>query len=318
MSLESFTNYDIALMHIHDELSKDELLFSAAINELEQLKSERPLDMTRLPQLIQQALQTIIDRSGSRNSTLYNLVYKLILDSSSHLWRNEDPRIYTIRILLHEVDFLKFQLYQNIKGYYNSNMVNYYLEAPNKETHPIKYMAYMLGTYDTEVSSSYASVHLILNFLVFLTETIQCYDYPDDTNPTSRNETSNQTISDLEKFCNVYTTFQTLYKTVISPFLLDMRKYNSLFIDIETRTSDVPEVTNKYKQRHKTEHLHRIKQFLIDIATFFRQIQSKEIHTRNKLLIQNIAFAIESMCGLYNPIESLFEQATPIMLEYYR
>ena len=30
---------------------------------------------------------------------------------------------------------------------------------------------------------------------------------------------------------------------------------------------------------------------------------------------QNIAFAIESMCGLYDPLESLFEKATPIIID---
>jgi len=185
----------------------------------------------------------------------------------------------------------------------------------------------MLGIYDMEKSHSYYLVEPILNFLKYLSDTIQWYDILDQQ-PESRrdHETSERSIAYLENFCKNYTVFQDVYQIAIVPFLSDMSIFNQRFIEIQEKMSYFHDAVDKYKEKYKTEHLHRIKLFLIDVATFLRQVQSITLfpndqestnHIRRELLCKNIAFTIECMCGLYNPIEYLFEQITPIMLKNY-
>ena len=327
MSLQTIAMNEDALMFIDNELTDENKLFIDASNELELLKSERPLNTTILPPLIEQALSKIMDTYNSRNRTLFKSIYHSLLNSSSQFMEDTDPRINPIRTLRQQVNLRQFELYQNIKGYYTREMVNMYLEAPSKETHPIKHIIHMLGIYEEEKSDSYYLVEPILNFLKYLSDTIQWYDILDQQ-PESRrgNETSERSNAYLENFCKNYTAFQDVYEIAIVPFLSDMSILNQRFIEIQKQTSYFQDAVNQYKAKYKTEHLHRIKLFLIDIATFLRKFQSITLfsddrsrtnHIRRELLCKNIAFTIECMCGLYNPIEYLFEQITPIMLKNY-
>jgi hypothetical protein len=65
---------------------------------------------------------------------------------------------------------------------------------------------------------------------------------------------------------------------------------------------------------YKPKHLERIRHFLLDLAQFLREYPHDEENKTN--LCQNIAFAVESMCGLHDPLESLFETATPILYDF--
>ena len=327
MSLQTIAMNEDALMFIDNELTDENKLFIDASNELELLKSERPSNTTILPPLIEQALSKIMDTYNSRNRTLFNSIYHSLLNSSSQFMEDTDPRINPIRTLRQQVNLRQFELYQNIKGYYTREMVNIYLETPSKETHPIKYIIHMLGIYDMEKSRSYALLRPILNFLKYLTDTIEWYDILDQE-PKSRrdHESSHSTNAHLENFCRDYTAFRDVYQRAIVPFLSDMSIFNQRFIEIQEKMSYFHDAVDKYKEKYKTEHLHRIKLFLIDVATFLRQVQSITLfpndqestnHIRRELLCKNIAFTIECMCGLYNPIEYLFEQITPIMLKNY-
>jgi len=327
MSLQTIAMNEDALLFIDNELTDENKLFIDASNELELLKSERPSNTTILPPLIEQALSKIMDTYNSRNRTLFNSIYHSLLNSSSQFMEDTDPRINPIRTLRQQVNLRQFELYQNIKGYYTREMVNMYLEAPSKETHPIKHIIHMLGIYDMEKSRSYALLRPILNFLKYLTDTIEWYDILDQE-PKSRrgNETSERSNARLENFCREHIAFQDVYEIAIVPFLSDMSIYKQMFNEIQKQTSYFQDSVNQYKEKYKIEHLHRIKLFLIDVATFLRQVQSITLfpndqestnHIRRELLCKNIAFTIECMCGLYNPIEYLFEQITPIMLKNY-
>jgi len=320
MSQESHASDNIALMFIRDESIKDHFLYIDALRELDQLKLKRPDNATKLPRSIFNALQNIIDSSCSTNSTLYQSLYNSILHPSSDFLKDEDPNIHSIRILRQQIEFLKFDLHRNIKGYYSHEMIDWHLDAPNKETHPIQYICHTLRTYDTAISSSYIHVQLILDFLFLMTDTLEWFDILDQEMKPRRQDSYNQSISELEFFCKENKNnigFEHLYETVINPFLSDMSVYRTAFTDMNTRNSNFWEVVEIYKSRHKSNQLNRIRLFLIDIATFLRQIRSLTLSDHAMTLCQNIAFTMECLCGFYDPIEILFEKTTPILKKYY-
>jgi hypothetical protein len=114
----------------------------------------------------------------------------------------------------------------------------------------------------------------------------------------------------LQLFCGRHANiFGPFLNQILNPFILDVEVYEGYFIKMR---ADDPIAA--YKERYKTQLLERIRRFLLDVAQFLREIPyDDEIKTN---LCQNIAFCIESTCGLYDPLESLFEKATPIMVRY--
>ena len=252
MSLQTIAMNEDALMFIDNELTDENKLFIDASNELELLKSERPSNTTILPPLIEQALSKIMDTYNSRNRTLFNSIYHSLLHTTSQFMKDTDPRINPIRTLRQQVNLRQFELYQNIKGYYTREMVNMYLEAPSKETHPIKHIIHMLGIYDMEKSRSYALLRPILNFLKYLTDTIEWYDILDQE-PKSRrgNETSERSNARLENFCREHIAFRDVYQIAIIPFLSDMSIYKQMFNEIQKQTSYFQDSVNQYKEKYK-------------------------------------------------------------------
>jgi hypothetical protein len=133
---------DEALMHIYDLLEKECKPVYSALDDLQELKRERPQNPV-LPDTILEALERII---GS-TSTLHDTVYMSLLKSGSPLWKIDDPRVRELRRMNSEVNSEQLQLYLNIQGY-TRNLVNFYhFYAPNRETHPVKYIVHMLKVY---------------------------------------------------------------------------------------------------------------------------------------------------------------------------
>ena len=149
----------------------------------------------------------------------------------------------------------------------------------------------------------YAPITLILSFLERLAETLEWNDFLDERVELRQTAASlEKSTANLESFCMYNTVFKPFFQDIIRPFLSDMSAYHEKV--------DFYYGLEEYKQMYKPQQLERIRHFLLDLAQFLREIPyHDEIKTN---LCQNIAFAVESMCGLYDPLESLFEKATPI------
>ena len=210
------------------------------------------------------------------------------------------------------VNSLQGQLYQNIKGYYNLELVETYLNAPSKEIDPVQYICYMLRIYTTERRGVYAPIISVLSFLERLAGTLEFNDFLDD-NWTLRGNIDlfEQSMEKLESFGLFNTDFESFFENIIRPFQLDMIQYKSRLSNFQKWQGNYDGIAS-YKEMYKTQHLERIRHFMLDVAQFLRVIPyDDEIKTN---LCQNIAFSIETTCGLYDPLESLFEKVSPLMI----
>ena len=298
-----------ALMHTYDLLEQDYKLVNKALDDLQELKRQRHAS---LPGSILRALEGIIGRKWP--DTLHDTVYTLLLKSDSPLWTLGDPIIAELGTMNAAVNSLQGQLYQNIKGYYTRNLVDTYLKAPSKETHPIRYIIHLLGIYNIERRGTYAPLKLILEFLELLRDIIEWFDVLDEEiKPRRHHESPDRSLRYLQNFCGQHTEFESLLKDTINPFLSEMNVYDNNFREILAKVNHhFYRGVEAYQQIYKAEQLERIRRFLLDVAQFLREIPyDDEIKTN---LCQNIAFSIETTCGLYDPLESLFEKATPIMI----
>jgi hypothetical protein len=207
----------------------------------------------------------------------------------------------------------QFQLYLNIKGYTWDLVYSYHFVSLNRETHPIRYILCMLKDYRIEAWREYAPIQLVaFEFLNYLGFIIRWYEFL-DLNMMPREETDKEyDVKWLRCFCGRHANiFGPFLNHILNPFVLDVEVYEGYFIKMRAEYSNP---IAAYKERYKPQLLERICRFLLDVAQFLREIPyDDEIKTN---LCQNIAFCIESTCGLYDPLESLFEKATPIMIRY--
>jgi hypothetical protein len=164
----------------------------------------------------------------------------------------------------------------------------------------------MLKAYSIEERQTYAPIKLVLDFLDKLQDNILWYEILDqDMIVRSSRYTLENDIDRLRYFCGSHSEFFGPFLThIFEPFLSDMDVYRGYFIKICADIYDYSNALATYKERYKTQLLERIRRFLLDVAQFLRVIPyDNEIKTN---LCQNIAFSIETTCGLYDPLESLF------------
>jgi hypothetical protein len=297
-----------ALMHIYNLLEQDYNLVKSALEDLQELKRERH---PSLPDSIRRALERIIGRT--KQSSLHDTLYASLLKPDSPLWEIDDPGVRELRRMNAEVNSEQLQLYLNIKGF-TRNLVDFYHDGPNRETHPVNYIVHMLKAYGIEERKTYAPIKLVLDFLDKLQNTIRWYEILDQDMVVRRSETRPEdNIDKLRYFCGRHSEFFGPFLThIFEPFLFDMNVYRGHFIKISADIGNYSYALAAYKEQYKPQQLERIRGFLLDVAQVLRGIPYEDEIKIN--LCQNIAFSIETTCGLYDPLESLFEKATPIMI----
>lgn len=299
-------------------LNYEYYIIGCALDDLDRIKEVRPLD-TSLPESISTAIQIIIDSSLDIHSSLQDPVYHSSLKEDPFLINLREKMRGKISLSKTDLDIQKRVFYIQIKGFYERRSVEMYIQAPDRERNPIKYIVHILRIYVSEILFTYNLVSRLVHWLELIAEVVEwCDILDDDVRQRLPDKSPKQSIQNLETFCTRHTVFLSFHQTTIQNFLLDMCTYGDLFEQL-SQSMNLQQALQKYRELYKSQQLESIRRFFLEVATFIRetlthffvdQDDDKYDKKFRKECCLNIAFSIECMCGLYDPIESLFKKMT--------
>lgn len=301
-----------ALERLGERLDSNITLIDAALNDINQMKYKAAY--VKFAGRVENAMQLILDMNGQRPHSLFEMISYSLLNPSSPFWQDVDKRVSTLREKRNVQDMLILRLYKSIKGYYSYRLFYAYLQAPKLRSSPIKHFVYMLKIYNQEITGSYSVVDIVVTWLKFIGSIIEWFDQVDE-NPKERHwaESIVPFESELEYHCQRHPSlFNDFWSQYIEPFLTEMKQFKDIYYSIMENQGH-----SYYLINHRDQHVDRVKTFLLQIATLLKQIYMSPDESRQRMLCQDIAFAIECTVGKHDPINQLYDSLTPFMTPYY-